>query len=293
MDNLRGIALMVASMLGFALEDMFIKSSAHSLPPGQVLVIIGTAGTVIFWAYARLRGERFFVREMAHPLMLMRIAGEVIGDACFIFALTVLPLAMVSAVLQAMPLAVTLGAAVFLAAPVGWRRWAAILIGFVGVLVVIRPGTDGFSAVAILPVIAVLALAARDLCTRIAPVHVSSIVLSGWGFSGAALAGVVLLPFGTTPTWPGTGASLAMAGAVLCGVLAYYALTAAMRVGDVATVTPFRYARLIFAILIGIVVFGEIPDRWTLVGGAIIIGSGLYTFARERRLARQTPPLQT
>lgn len=286
MDNLRGITLMLAAMAGFALEDMFIKAVAVNLPVGQVLLTLGLGGTLIFALWTYLRGERIFVREMAHPLMILRNLGELVGTFMFITALTRIPLGAVSAILQAAPLAVTLGAASFLGAPVGWRRWLAILVGFAGVLMVVRPGLAGFQPASLLAVGAVFALAARDLCTRIAPARVSSPLLSTWGFAMAGFAGAAMLPFGSAVTMPSSGQWLALAGALVAGVGGYYAITSAMRVGEVAVVTPFRYARLVFALFIGVLVFGEIPDRWTLAGAILIIGSGLYTIARERRMAR-------
>lgn len=285
MDNLRGILLMIASMGGFALEDMFVKLVAETLPASQILAVIGAGGAAIFALWALARGDRLFAPAMFTRAMALRNAGEVFGTVCFVTAITLAPLSTVSAILQATPLAVTLGAAVFLGESVGWRRWAAILVGLLGVLLVVQPGTDGFRPAALLAIGAVIGLAARDLGTRVAPKAVSSAVLSAWGFGMVAVAGLALLPFGTPPAMPEPAAALHLGAALLCGVAGYYALTAAMRVGQVAVVTPFRYTRLLFALAIGMAVFGERPNTLTLVGAAIIIASGLYTLARERRLA--------
>jgi len=286
MDNLRGILLMVAAMAGFAVEDMLIKAAAAEVPTGQILAALGLGGAAVFGLWARARGERLFARAMFAAPMLLRNGAEVIGTVCFVTAITLVPLATASAILQATPLAVTLGAALFLGAPVGWRRWTAILVGLAGVLLIVRPGLAGFEPAALLAVVAVVALATRDLGTRVAPAAVSSVVLSAWGFGMVALAGAVLLPLGGGPVAPSPAAWAMLAGALGFGCAAYYAITAAMRVGEVAVVTPFRYTRLLFAIALGLVVFGERPDAWTLGGAAIIIASGLYTLLRERRLAR-------
>lgn len=290
MDNLRGIALMVAAMFGFALEDMFIKLVSVSLPTSQILLLLGAGGTAIFALWARARGADLFAPAMFTRAMWLRNLGEMSGTVCFVTAITLVPLSTASAILQATPLAVTLGAAVFLGAPVGWRRWSAILAGFAGVLLVVRPGLSGFDPAALFAVAAVFGLAMRDLCTRVAPPAVSSLTLSAYGFAMATLAGVVLLPFGAGPVMPDGPAALALLGALCVGVLGYYAITAAMRVGEVAVVTPFRYTRLIFALVLGMAVFGERPDAPTLAGAAIIIASGLYTILREQRLRRVDVP---
>lgn len=286
MDNIRGILLMLGAMFGFALEDMFIKLVSASMPTSQILLLLGLGGTLIFAVWARARGARLFAPAMFTRAMWLRNLGEVSGTVCFVTAITLVPLSTASAILQATPLAVTLGAALFLGAPVGWRRWTAILAGFAGVLLVVRPGLDSFEPASLFAVAAVFGLALRDLCTRVAPPAVSSLTLSAYGFGMVMVAGVVLLPFGAGPVVPDPTAILSLVGALLVGVLAYYAITAAMRVGEVAVVTPFRYARLIFAIAIGMAVFGERPDALTLAGAAIIIASGLYTILREQRLRR-------
>lgn len=294
MENINGILLMVAAMGGFAVEDMFVKLVAENLPTSEILLILGIAGTSIFGIWGTLRGDRFFTPAMFTGTMLLRNLGEMIGTVCFVTAISLTPLASASAILQATPLAVTLGAAVFLGAPVGWRRWTAILVGFFGVLMVVRPGLDGFQPASLFAVASVIALATRDLCTRVAPPAVSSIVLSAYGFGMMPISGLLLLPFVDAPQIPTLTESSFLFGALVFGVLGYYALICATRMGDMAVVTPFRYSRLIFAIGIGIAVFGEKPDRWTLIGACIIIGSGLYTLLREQRLRRRAArPLAT
>ncbi|MCA8878465.1 MAG: DMT family transporter [Rhodobacteraceae bacterium] len=287
MDNLNGILLMVAAMAGFALEDMFIKLVAVEVPTGQILVMLGWGGALVFGLWARAIRQRLFGAVMFTRPMWVRNLGEVLGTVSFVTAITLTPLSSASAIQQATPLAVTLGAALFLAAPVGWRRWTAILVGFLGVLIVVRPGLSGFVPASLFAVAAVVGLAIRDLGTRVAPAAVSSIVLSAWGFAMVGIAGLVLLPFGARMVIPSPLALAGLTGALAVGVLGYYALTASVRIGDIATITPFRYTRLLFALTIGMTVFGERPDRWTLFGAAVIILSGLYTILREQRLRRR------
>ncbi len=279
---------MVAAQAGFALEDVFIKAAAAQMPTSQVLILLGIAGAAIFGALCAWRGEPVIFKDLRHPAVLVRNAAEFLGTFSFVSAVVLLPLAKASAIFQATPLVVTLGAAVALGMPVGWRRWAAITVGFVGVLIVIRPGFAGFEPATLFALAATVFLGVRDLATRMRPAGVSSAQLAFWGVAAAGLAGVAMLPFWGAPVAMTSEAQKLVAGAVLFGVAGYYAITVSMRLGDVAAITPFRYTRLLFAILFGFVVFGHLPDGWTLLGAALILGSGLYTLARERR-ARPRP----
>jgi len=288
MENFRGSLLMVAAMAGFALEDMFIKSVARELPVGEVLALVGAGGALIFATLALLRRDRIFTPDLFHPAVVFRNFSELTGTILFVSAIALTPLAQASAIQQATPLAVTLGAALFLGEKVGWRRWSAIIIGLIGVIIVVRPGTEGFSALSLLAVGSVVGLAARDVVTRRVPKRITSMQLATWGFASVIPAGAALLWFrGETLHVPEPMHVAQIAGAMLFGTSAYYALVAAMRIGEVAVITPFRYTRLIFAIIIGWAVFAERPDSWTLAGGAVIVASGLYTLWRQRQLSRQ------
>lgn len=286
MDNLRGSLLMVVSMLGFALEDMMIKVLSRSMPPGQIILMLGVGGALAFGTMAVLRGDRLFSRVFFSRAVMLRNLGEMLGTLCFVMALSLIPLSSASAILQAMPLAVTLGAALFMGAQVGWRRWAAILAGFAGVMMIIRPGTEAFQPASLLPVLTVLALAMRDLATRVVPPTVSSVQLSTYGFVMLVPTGLLLLA-GSEVVLPSGRQWGQYALTLFFALGAYYMIVGAMRLGEVAVVTPFRYSRLIFALIIGVAVFGERPDMWMLAGAALIIASGLYTFLRERMRLRQ------
>lgn len=285
-DNLRGILLMVAAMAGFAIEDMFIKWAAADLPTGQILLMLGVAGTPVFALMARRGGARVWSAQAWHPGIVWRNLGEMVGTLGFIMALALTPLTSATAIFQATPLAVTLGAALFLGEQVGWRRWTAIVVGFIGVLIIIRPGMAGFQLASLWSVLAVLGLSLRDLATRRIPATITTAQISAWGFVAVAIlgAGMLLVTGGArVPTLPQSGH---IAGALFFGITAYWAITQAMRLGEISVITPFRYSRLIFALIIGTLVFAERPDGWTLAGAALIIGSGLYTFARERMRKR-------
>lgn len=287
MENIRGSILMIVAMAGFALEDLFVKKLSGHLPLGQLLAVLGLGGAVIFGVLALARGGALVSRDLISGPVVLRNLSELVGTMCFVAAIALTPLAQASAILQATPLAVTLGAAVFLGEKVGWRRWSAILVGFVGVMIVIRPGTEGFSALSLLAVVAVIGLAARDLATRRVAKHVSSLALGAWGFASVIPAGLALVALGPGRFTPMSALDLAqIAVALVVGTAGYYALIAAMRIGEVAVITPFRYTRLIFALIIGLVVFAEPVDTATLVGGAVIVGSGLYTLWRQARARR-------
>jgi len=285
MENLRGCVLMVLAMAGFALEDMFIKRLALTMPVGQIIALVGLGGAVIFAAICAAQGRRLWSRDLLARPVILRNLGEMAGTLCFVSAIALTPLSQASAIIQAMPLAVTLGAALFLGAPVGWRRWTAILAGFAGVLMVVRPGLAGFAPASLFAVGAVIALATRDLATRAVPPTISSMQLSAYAFATLVPTGAVLLALSGGPVAFEPGGLRDLALALACAVAAYYAIVAAMRVGEVAVVTPFRYTRLVFALIIGVTVFGERPDPWTLIGAAVIVASGVYTILREARAA--------
>lgn len=280
-ENLRGIALMTGSMALFGIEDMFLKFSTQTLPTGEILLVTCLFGWAFFALLARLEGKRTFTRTALHPWILARNFGEMLGTFAYMTALAAVPLATVSAVLQAMPLAVTMGAALFMGEKVGWRRWSAIAAGFCGVLLVIRPGLDGFHPQALWVLMTVAGLGLRDLASRAIPPDVSTSQVSAWGVASVAVLGAGMTAF-QTPVLPDIGQGFMLLGALIFGTAGYWVITSATRTGEVSVVSPFRYSRLIFAIVIGLVFFAEVPDRLTLLGATIIIGSGLYSFARER-----------
>lgn len=288
MDNLRGAILMALAMLGFAIEDSFIKLMGHALPVGQIMLLLGIGGSVVFGVIVLLQGRALFERAMMTWPVLIRGIGEIFGTMCFLSAIVFTPLSTASAILQATPLVVTLAAALFLGETVGWRRWSAIAVGFIGVLMIIRPGLEGFSPLSLLALGGVFGLAARDVATRKVSSYLSTMQLSFLGFLVLIPAGLIMLPLTGQHTAPMDLRLISlMATAMAIGIFAYYAIVAAMRVGEVSFVSPFRYTRLIFALFIGITFFGERPDLFTLIGAAIIVSSGIYTVLRERKQRRK------
>ncbi|MGY6549468.1 MAG: DMT family transporter [Roseinatronobacter sp.] len=285
-DNLRGALLMSLAMACFAMEDMFIKLLASTVPVGQVLVVIGFAGALVFGQIAHRAGHKVLSPAMLTAPVVLRNLMELVGTVGFVLGFVLASLATASAILQATPLLVTLGAVVFLGEKVGWRRWAAIVIGFLGVMLIVRPGMSGFEPASLFAVIGTMGLAARDVVTRKVPRSVSSAQISVWAFATIGVAGVVMMPvMGEHPVLPAPLQTLHLLAAVSVGVLGYYALVASMRVGELSFVTPFRYTRLLFALVVAILIFGERPDGWTLLGAIIIVGAGLFTLWRERKAA--------
>ena len=283
--NLRGSLWMVASMAGFAVEDAFIKSAAGAIPLGQVIIMMGLLGIAAFSIMALSANEPPIPRSVLSRTMAIRSGFEVTGRLFYALAITLTPISVASAILQASPLVVVLGAAVIFGEKVGLRRWLIILVGFCGVVVILRPGLDGFNALSILAVIGMLGFSGRDLATRAAPPSLSNAQLGVAGFVMLTLSGVIILGFSggaVLPTMPVLGKILA---AAVFGVAGYSAITQAMRTGEVAVVTPFRYTRLLFAMILGVTVFGERPDAATLIGSAIIVGCGVLILATSRRIA--------
>ncbi len=290
MDNLRGAVLMVLSMLGFAIEDSFIKLMGNAVPVGQIISLLGIGGSFVFGTIVIAQKRALFERAMLSGPVVTRGIGEIIGTMCFVSAIVFTPLSTASAILQATPLVVTLGAALFLGETVGWRRWSAITVGFIGVLMIIRPGFEGFSPLSLLALGGVFGLAARDVATRKVEANLSTMQLSFLGFLVLIPAGVIMLFItGDTAETMNLRILGLMGASIAIAVFAYYAIVAAMRVGEVSFVSPFRYSRLIFALIIGITFFDERPDLFTLVGASIIVASGIYTVLRERKQRRKSP----
>ena len=285
-QNLRGIWLMIAAMFVFAVADTLIKFAAGLLTPAQTTLLLTGGGLVVFAVMALAQGARLRAREALSAVMMIRYVSEICGTFCIVLALTYVPLSTVGAILQATPLVVAAGAVVFLNETVSWRRWTAIAVGFVGVLMIIKPGSEAFDLNVLWPVLAMIGLAGRDLTTRVTPPGMASAALATYTMAALVplaalwclLAGDPLIP--AAPNWP---LFIAM---IAGGALGYLLIIASVRTAEVSVVSPYRYSRLIFLLIFGVTFFGERPDALTLLGAAIIIVSGIYTMWRDR-LAKQ------
>ena len=273
---------MLLAMAGFAVEDSLIKVLSVQFPISQILLILGLGGMVIFLGIALVQGHRLITPNLLSMPFLVRFFSDMFAALFFISAIALIPLSTASTILQAVPIIVTMGAALFLGQMVGWRRWSAIIAGFIGVLIVIRPGFDGFEPASILAVLGVIFLATRDLATRVMAPDLSTITVSAYAFLAMALGGVFALPFFPPMQYPDAVAWSMFFCAIILGGLAYVAVVIATRTGDIGAIAPFRYSRLVFAIIIAVTFLGERPDMPTMIGAAIIVASGVYAFWRER-----------
>lgn len=290
-ENMRAAAFMMLSMAGFAFNDAMIKLAAADLGFFQAIFLRGLAATALVTVLAARMGA------LAHRpgrrdrrLIGWRTLGEVGSTFCFLTALFNMPIADATAILQSVPLAVTLAAALFLGEPVGWRRYLAIAIGFLGMLVIVRPGAEGFNAHALWAVAAVGFIVLRDLTTRrlspaVPSLLVSVVAASIITLSAGALAAVT--EWRAVTPWHLAVLGIA-AGSLSVGYL-FGIMT--MRIGEIGFTQPFRYSVLLWAIVFGVVFFAERPDALTLIGAALVIGTGLFTFHRERILARRDASL--
>jgi drug/metabolite transporter (DMT)-like permease len=283
-DNLRGVLLMCLAMFAFTINDTFMKAASLELPLFQAIFLRGLATTVLLLVLAQITQGKIALRPATGDgrRLALRTGAEVGASVAFLTALTHMPLANLSAIMQALPLAIALAAAAFLGASLGWRRLSAIFVGFVGVLFIVKPGTDGFDIWSLMGLTAVGFVVVRDLSTSKLSRATSSVVVSIWSAGCVTILGAAVM------IWHGwqdvTWHNLAMTtGASLALVVGYMASVMVMRVGDIAVVAPFRYTALIWAIFFGWVLFGTLPDGLTLIGAVIVVLSGIYTIWREAR----------
>ena len=284
--NLRGALFMSVSMAGFAMNDAITKYTSASMNMGQVMLIRGLFATLFVVSLAWYQGALRNPRLTLQPLVLLRAACEAAATICFLIALAQLPIANVSAVLQALPLAVTMGAALVYDERVGWRRWLAIAAGFSGVMIIVRPGFEGFSAYALIALVSVGFCAIRDLATKRIPHEIPALLVSSTTSIAVTICGALLVqPMGGWAPMSSSGTSL-LAGCAVLLVVGYHFIILAMRSGDISFVAPFRYTSLLWSILMGFLIFGDVPDLAMTVGAIIIVGSGLYTLYREQVVGR-------
>ena len=283
MENLRGILFMILSMAGFALEDLFIKLLSSHIPVSQILITLGFSGAAVFLITALLTRAPIMHKDLLNKPLIIRTLCELFAALFFVSAIALTPLSSASSILMATPLMVTIGAAVFFGEKVGWRRWTAVIVGFFGVLLILRPGFDSFMPASLLAVISTLFLAVRDLVTRAMRFEISTTTVSMYAFLACGISGFIAIPFYSAMVIPSSTQIMYLLSATLVGVLGYYAVVLATRKGDVSVISPFRYSRLVFAMILAIVVLSERPDFLTLSGAVIIVLSGVYTFIRESK----------
>ena len=289
MNNFKGILLMLIAMAGFTMEDLFMKKLSVNLSTGQILITLGFGSSLVFALMAKSKGYKLTAKIFWSKGMIIRQFSEGIAAVAFITSLTLIPLSTVAAVFQATPLVITMGAALFLGEAVGWRRWLAIIVGLIGVLIIIRPGLNSFDPNVGYVLIAVLFVTVRDLITRKLPMNVPSTIVSFQAFASLIIAGGILIFLSDQKIVSlDENQIYFVLGGIIFGVIGYYCIVASTRIGEAGVVTPFRYSRLLFAIIIGFLFFNERPDFYTLLGASIVIMTGIYTVLRERYLARRS-----
>jgi drug/metabolite transporter (DMT)-like permease len=283
-DNIRGALLMTGGMCAFTVNDAFMKSLSGDIPLFQAVLLRGIVAIICLTIMCRVMDQLHFnLPRRDWGLILLRTLGEVGGTYFFLTALFHMPIANVSAILQALPLAVSLAATLFLGEALGWRRFAAIAIGFVGVVLIIQPGGADFSSYSIYALIAVACITLRDLAVRRMSVQVPVVFVALIAAIGVTALGAIGSLF---ITWQPMSATSAMqiGGATICLIFGYIFSVSAMRSGEISFVAPFRYTSLLVALILGMAVFNEWPNVLTVLGASIVVATGLFTLWRERRL---------
>ena len=281
-DNLLGAALMTCCVLAYVLNDAVMKLLFADIDFFQAIFLRGLVSLppiLVLALMTKTLLQKYSAKNQR--LMIIRILAEIGTTVTFLTALKHMPLANVTAILQSLPLAITMAAAIFLSEPVGWRRWSAICVGFTGVLIIIRPGLAGFNSYSLLALAAVILLTVREISTRqldnkVPTVTVAlSTTLGITAFAALMLIGTEWAEINFV-SW-----SLIIAAAAAVTVATLLSVVA-MRTGDIGFVSPFRYTSLIGAIGLGILLFGDWPDGITLLGAAIIAFAGIYSLYREQ-----------
>jgi drug/metabolite transporter (DMT)-like permease len=285
-DNVRGVLYMCVAMAAFTINDTFMKAVTQVLPLFQAITLRGVLTMVALIGVGVVSGGiRLRLNRTDAVALVVRSLAEVGGTALFLTALVHMPLANISAILQSLPLAVTLTAALVFGDKVGWRRMLAIIAGFIGVLIIIRPGGDGFDGWSLMGLGSVGCIVVRDLATRqmsgampsVTVAICAAVAVTAMGLVGSAGGGWVAVDLQS---------ALLIIAAAAALILGYLFSVMVMRVGDVSFVAPFRYTSLLWAIVLGWAAFGTWPDFYTLIGSAIVVASGIFTLVREGRLAR-------
>ena len=277
---------MMMSMACFAVEDTFIKLLSARLPATQILFSIGFGGALITLVLALVLNVNLADKILLNKHVISRTIADLFGALSFTSAMVLIPMSLLASILQATPLFVTLGAAILLGEKVGWRRWSAIFIGFLGVIIILQPGYGSFQLASLLGLAAVLCLALRDVVTRDMATEIPTLTVTFYACLAMGSAGFIAYPFFGPPIMPTTYEAIILICAAIIGLTCYFLLVLATRKGDVSVIAPFRYSRLLFSLGLASLILGEKLTLPILLGGLLVVSSGIYTFGRERRLAK-------
>ena len=277
---------MILSMACFAVEDTFIKLLSARLPATQILFSIGFGGALITLVLAIVLNVNLADKILLNKHVISRTIADLFGALSFTSAMVLIPMSLLASILQATPLFVTLGAAILLGEKVGWRRWSAIFIGFLGVIIILQPGYGSFQLASLLGLAAVLCLALRDVVTRDMATEIPTLTVTFYACLAMGSAGFIAYPFFGPPIMPTTYEAIILICAAIIGLTGYFLLVLATRKGDVSVIAPFRYSRLLFSLGLASLILGEKLTLPILFGGLLVVSSGIYTFGRERRLVK-------
>lgn len=277
---------MMMSMACFAVEDTFIKLLSARLPATQILFSIGFGGALITLVLAIVLNVNLADKILLNKHVISRTIADLFGALSFTSAMVLIPMSLLASILQATPLFVTLGAAILLGEKVGWRRWSAIFIGFLGVIIILQPGYGSFQLASLLGLAAVLCLALRDVVTRDMATEIPTLTVTFYACLAMGSAGFIAYPFFGPPIMPTTYETIILICAAIIGLTGYFLLVLATRKGDVSVIAPFRYSRLLFSLGLASLILGEKLTLPILLGGLLVVSSGIYTFGRERRLVK-------
>lgn len=273
---------MTAAMAGFSFNDALTKFLSLQMNFGQVMLLRGVFACALIGALAYHQNALRPLHILFKRSVALRVFGEIGGTTTFLAAITHLPLANTSAIFQSLPLAITMGAALFFGERVGWRRWMAIAAGFVGVLIIVRPGVEGFNQFSVLALVSVAFCSVRDLATKRIPAEIPALFVTFLTTVVVTTVGAILVvPLGGWMPPSSQALGLLVLAAVLV-LIGYQCVILALRAGDISAVAPFRYFQLLWAMLLGYLVFGDVPDAMMILGASVIVLSGLYAFHRER-----------
>ncbi|MGH6622259.1 MAG: DMT family transporter [Alphaproteobacteria bacterium] len=282
---IRGILLLMSGSAVLVLSDAITKLLTARYPVGQIICIRAVFTLIPILLLAWHAGGLHTLRIRNVPMQIVRAGCAVASSALFIAGLIFLPLADCTALAFSGPLFVTALATPMLGEKVGWRRWSAVCVGFMGVLIMLRPTGGSLQWAALLPVLGAVAGAFRDTITRKVRLTASPLAVLAFTMAAMALAGLWTLPFGWEPVAGNDLLLLATSGILLGG--AQYLVIHAFYLAEASVIVPFKYMSLIWAALLGYAMWGDVPNRWLIVGAALVVGSGLYIMHRESRLARR------
>lgn len=279
-ENITAIAAILAGTVFFTVVDIMMKLVSESLPVGESMVIRNSMATALVVAFAISAGQLRLPECPPWPGLVWRMIGEGGSTIAFLTALAALPIGEASGITQFTPLAITAAAAIFLKEKVGWRRWTATLVGLAGVMLIMRPGTAGFSMAGLLVLASISLIVVRDFATRSIAASISTITLTAMSSFATLIAGLLLLPFETWTT-PSPSDLVRLAVAALFLIAGYVSIIIAMRTGEVSAATPFRYFSMVIALFAGWLIWNDVPDEVSLLGMGLVCAAGLYTLHRE------------